>query len=85
MTNEPVEQNQPSTYNTELRHRFDYHPPQTASAVKAHETVRSQCLELATVVEMLVPPGREQSLAIKKIEEAMMWANAGIARGGGPR
>jgi len=30
-----------------------------------------------------VPEGRERSLAITKLEEAMFWANAGIARPGG--
>jgi hypothetical protein len=28
----------------------------------------------------LVPAGRELSLALTKLEEAMMWANDGIAR-----
>ena len=27
-----------------------------------------------------VPKGREQSLALTKLEEALFWANAGIAR-----
>ncbi len=27
-----------------------------------------------------VPPGREQALALTKLEEAMMWAIAGIER-----
>lgn len=77
----PVEQNQPGTYNQDLKHRFDFHPATTEEKKGQHGSVRHACLELAATVEMLVPPGREQSLAITKIEEAMMWANAGIARG----
>lgn len=30
----------------------------------------------------LVPDGREKATAITKLEEFMMWANAGIARAG---
>jgi hypothetical protein len=36
----------------------------------------------ADAVLDLVPPGREQSLAFTALEEAMFWANAGIARAG---
>ena len=32
------------------------------------------------LVDRLVPKSREASLAQTKIEEAVMWANAGIAR-----
>lgn len=37
--------------------------------------------ELALLVDELCPEGREKSLAITKIEESVMWANAAIARG----
>ena len=36
--------------------------------------------ELAYLIDDLCPKSREKSLAITKIEEAMMWANASIAR-----
>lgn len=80
----PVEQNQPGTYDQELGHRFAFHPADTEGKRQAHAAVRGECLDLATFIQTIVPKGREQSLAITKIEEAMMWANAGIARGGGP-
>jgi hypothetical protein len=32
------------------------------------------------VSEAEYPPGREKALAITKLEEAMLWANAAIAR-----
>ncbi len=37
-------------------------------------------MKLAQYVLALTPESREQSLAVTKLEEAMMWANAAIAR-----
>ena len=63
-----------------LHNRFRYHPPKDDATREAHERVRGLCLNLAEEIDGLVPGGREKALAITKIEEAMMWANAGIAR-----
>jgi hypothetical protein len=65
----------------QLAHRFAYHPPTTTAAISRHVGVRSACLGAAKeLVELTGPPTREQSLAITKLEEAMFWANAAIAR-----
>lgn len=66
---------------SELRRRFAYHPPSREDVKQKHEKVRDICADLALFVSEL-PGGdtREKSLAITKIEEAMMWANAHIAR-----
>lgn len=65
----------------QLKHRFDYHPPTSDDRRERHERVRAACLEAAeVVVEETGPSTREQSLAITKLEEAMFWANAAIAR-----
>lgn len=66
----------------ELANRFAYHPPKTPEVGEAHSAVRTACFELAAKIVALTPEGREKSLAITKIEEAMMWANAAIARQG---
>lgn len=63
----------------DLDERFDYHAPDE-NRTKAHEAMRRAMKIAATQVLGIVPPGREQSLAITALEEAMMWANAGIAR-----
>lgn len=63
-----------------LAHRFNYHPPKTDARRTAHEDVRATCLALAEELDGLLPDGREKSLAITKIEEAMFWANAALAR-----
>lgn len=64
----------------DLNKRFDYHKPETQKVAIDHEAVRRSCKELAAQIVDIVPEGREQSLALTHVEEAMMWANAGIAR-----
>ncbi len=62
-----------------LEVHFTHHPPTDDRIAQMHEAVREHCKGLAAVVTFL-PPTRERSLALTKIEEAMMWANACIAR-----
>lgn len=68
--------------HNELTHRFAYHPPRDDAAVAAHETVRAKAFELARQLDELLPADRprEKALVQTHIEEAMMWANAAIAR-----
>lgn len=61
--------------------RFTYHAPPDSYTVEAHERVRKTVRRCAEDLLEDVPPGRERSLVLTKLEEAMMWANAGIARG----
>lgn len=63
-----------------LQNRFGYHKPTNQDIIDAHQKIRHDCQWLALSVLDLVPQSREQSLALTKIEEAMYWANAGIAR-----
>ena len=44
--------------------------------------IRSKARGLAHYINKNVPDGREKSLAMTKLEECVMWANAGIARNG---
>ncbi|HEX7276288.1 MAG TPA: hypothetical protein VF244_02845 [Acidimicrobiales bacterium] len=64
---------------SDLDWRFEYHKPD-ADKVKRHEAVREACRTLAHVIDDLCPDGRDKSVAIKMCEDAMMWANASIAR-----
>jgi hypothetical protein len=69
----------------QLAHRFQFHPADAENTKIAHETVREVLLEAADqIVEVTGSMSREQSLAVTKLEEAMFWANAAIARGDGP-
>lgn len=42
--------------------------------------IREKAKELALLIADTVPAGREQSTALTRLEEAVMHANAGIAR-----
>lgn len=63
----------------DIENRFAYHKPDE-EAVKLHQSVRDQVKTLAHYWSGNLPAGREQALAITKLEEAMFWANAAIAR-----
>lgn len=64
----------------DILNRFAYHPATTDEKRLAHETVRGSVGSLALGWDRELPPGREKALAITKLEEAMFWANAAIAR-----
>lgn len=66
--------------NDSLDHRFTYHPP-TDGQPAMYQSIRGEALQLAKLIDVLAPESREKSLAITKLEEAVMWANAAIARG----
>lgn len=61
--------------------RFTYHPPRPGQP-EVYEALRGQARALALSVVSLVPVGREQALALTHLEQAIFWANAGVARSG---
>lgn len=64
---------------SDLANRFEYHKPNLVR-IDAHERTREVFFGLAQFIEAVCPSGRETALAITKLEEAMFWANAAIAR-----
>ena len=63
----------------DLHDRFHYHAPSKEGVVR-HATLSELFTSLAEAVVATVPAGREQSLALTKLEEAKFWASAGVAR-----
>ena len=63
----------------ELLTRFTYHPP-TEGQVTHYEEIRYLAKTFAEVIDLRCPESREKSLAFTALEEAVMWANAAIAR-----
>lgn len=62
-----------------IEHDFTYHPPQS-DQTESYQHLRSQAKTLALDIVALCPDGRERSLALTHLEEAIFWANAAIAR-----
>lgn len=65
---------------SDIENRFAFHAAATQEKRDDHTSVRQNCHRLADFINEHCPDGREKSLAITHIEEAMMWANAAIAR-----
>jgi len=66
------------TYD-EIEKRFTYHAPKEGQP-KKYQDIRQAAKSLAYLICEFCPDSRERSLALTKLEEAVMWANAAIAR-----
>jgi hypothetical protein len=74
------QEREPAQFSAEdLDNRFNFHPATDVTGPK-HELVRTLLRESAQVLVEQVPAGRELARALTSRAEAMMWANAGIAR-----
>lgn len=65
----------------DLTKRFTAHEMSNDQQERA-ATIRSAGNYLAVVIQKNTLVGREQSLALTNIEQAVFWANAGVAREG---
>ena len=58
---------------------FTYHEPKDDQPYR-YNKLRAEARELAIHMTQCCPPSRELSLALTNLEQAIMWANASIAR-----
>lgn len=65
--------------NEQIEKAFTYHSPKAGQPEK-YTQLREQAKDLAYLINEICPNSREKSLAMTKLEEAVMWANASIAR-----
>lgn len=68
----------------QLRNWFKHHEPTTGQN-EAYREIREKGLELAETILRVVPESADQSDAIRKVREAVMTANSGIASAPGAR
>ena len=62
-----------------INNNFKYHTPKEGQP-ELYETLRSEAKNLAHLINIKCPESREKSVAITKLEEAIFWANASVAR-----
>ena len=68
--------------NKRIENNFKYHVPK-GDQQKKYERIREDAkLYMAYMIDELCPESREKSVAMTKLEECVMWANAAIARNG---
>ena len=72
------------TTNKDLNQRFDYHPSNSPENIKAHTETRALIKSTAVKLNEILPSGREAAIVLTHLEDALMWANAAIARGKKP-
>jgi hypothetical protein len=74
----------PGSLYPEIENNFKYHTP-NEHQIKIYADLRETGKKLAYKIKDYAGAYRETSLAITKLEEAIMWANASIARNYEPR
>ena len=62
-----------------IENNFKYHRPKAGQSQK-YEVLRDKAKELAHMISQTCPNSPEKTIAFRKLEESIMWANASIAR-----
>lgn len=62
-----------------LEKDFTYHAPKDDQPAR-YGAIRDEAKTFAKLLMSSCPPSRELSLALTNLEQAVMWANASIAR-----
>jgi hypothetical protein len=67
--------------NTQIENWFTYHAP-NADQQGRYEILRRKAKELAYTIDDCCPDSADKTVAIRKLRECIMTANASIALGG---
>lgn len=62
----------------DLVNLFTYHSP-NEEQIDKYQSIRDAALALATIIRDNTPTSSMQTLAVRKVQEAVMWANGSIA------
>ncbi len=62
-----------------LIQRYAHHAPKTEARVEAHEAIREEFTMMANVLEQMLPPSREKSMAHSSLQQAAWAAHAALA------
>lgn len=64
----------------QIKHNFTNHPPESDDVAADFDQVTSMFTQIGLNLNAMVPDSREKSLMMTNLEQASMWAKAGIAR-----
>lgn len=71
----------PQVTERDIENWFTFHPP-TGQQQQKYEAIRAAAKELALTIYHNTPESPDQTAAIRKVREAVMTANQGIALAG---
>jgi hypothetical protein len=63
-----------------IEHLFKFHAASRQEKADEHTSARQGFRQLADYLNQLLPDSEEKNEVIRKLQEAMFWANAAIAR-----
>lgn len=66
--------------NSYTRNRLTLYPPKNEAVADMMSNIRELMINVGERLEIALPPGRELSLALMKLEECCFWSIAAIAR-----
>jgi len=69
-------------YTEAIEINFKYHAPRNEGEKAFYEEYREQAREMALFLNRMARFQPETTLALRKLEEAVMWGNASVARHG---
>ena len=62
----------------DIQKTFCYHKPND-NQITRYDSIRLIAKEYAELILLICPDSREKSIALTKLQETVMWANASIA------